>query len=418
MSEKQQPQMQQLKLQEIEPYENNPRKNKDAIEIVKASIGEFDFLQPIVVDANKVIVVGHTRYFASQEMGLETVPVIVADHLTPAQAKAYRIMDNKSGEFASWNYGLLTKEIVDLLEADYDPTFTGFTDEELQDIDFNLSQLGYTEGLTDDEEIPETPEQPTSKKGDVWLLGEHRLMCGDSTEQGEVEKLMLDKKADMILTDPPWNVSYGKTSHPTWKKRQILNDSMGVEEWATFVKDFCSTFFLFTESGSMIYVFMSAQEWPVVDKTLRLSGFHWSSTIIWVKDSLVLSRKDYHTQYEPIWYGWNGEGPRTNPLKDRKQSDVWECERPRVSDLHPTTKPVELLERAIFNSTKKNEIVADFFMGSGSTLIAAEKTKRICYGIELDPKYCDVVVQRWQNFTGSDATLEGGDKTYNEMINK
>jgi len=404
MAESANPKLNMAAVKDLIPYARNTRTHSDEqVNQIVSSIKEFGFTNPVLIDEQNMIIAGHGRVMAANKLKLKKIPTISLNYLTEAQKKAYIIADNRLALNAGWDEDMLKVELEELNDLEFDISLLGFEDKEIEEM---LSAP--VDGLTDDEEIPETPEQPTSKKGDIWLLGEHRLMCGDSTEQGEVEKLMLDKKADMILTDPPWNVSYGKSENPKWKTRQILNDSMSVEEWATFVKDFCSTFFLFTESGSMIYVFMSAQEWPVVDKTLRLSGFHWSSTIIWVKDRLVLSRKDYHTQYEPIWYGWNGEGPRTNPLKDRKQSDVWECERPRASDLHPTTKPVELLERAIFNSTKKNEIVADFFMGSGSTLIAAEKSKRICYGIELDPKYCDVIIQRWEDFTGKKAELSDG----------
>jgi len=330
-------------------------------------------------------------------------------------------MDNKSAEYASWNYGLLTKEITDLLESDYDLEYTGFTDVELEDMGFDMNLESFVEEPQSEEDaIPEIKEDepPISKMGDVWILGNHRLCCGDSTSIDDVEKLMNKERADMIFTDPPWNVNYGATDHPTWKQRTILNDHMQEDEWADFVMGFCTSLKIASKGGCMTYLVMSAQEWAIVDKTLRDAGFHWSSTIIWAKDALVISRKDYHTQYEPIWYGWNADESRLSPLLDRKQSDVWEVPRPRISKLHPTTKPIELVERAINNSTQRTNLVLDLFLGSGSTLIAAEKTGRRCYGMELDPKYADVIVERWQNYTGNNAVLEGTDEIYNSLSSK
>ena len=407
-----------VKIEDITPYHDNPRVNTDAINVVKKSLSEFGFQQPLVLDKDNVIIVGHTRFAAAKELGFENVPCYVADNLSEDKIKAYRIMDNKSAEYASWNYGLLTKEITDLLENDYDLEFTGFTDEELEDMGFDMNLESFVEDpQTDEDIIPEIDENkpPISKMGDVWILGNHRLLCGDSTSIDDVEKLMNKERADMIFTDPPWNVNYGATDHPTWKQRTILNDHMQEDEWADFVMGFCSCLKLASKGGCMTYLVMSAQEWAVVDKTLRDSGFHWSSTIIWAKDALVISRKDYHTQYEPIWYGWNADDSRLSPLLDRKQSDVWNVDRPRVSKLHPTTKPVELVERAINNSTQRTNLVLDLFLGSGSTLIAAEKTGRRCFGMELDPKYADVIIERWQNYTGKNAVLEATDEIYNSL---
>tara|TARA_Y100001972_G_C7623477_1_gene312719 strand:- start:14 stop:1255 length:1242 start_codon:yes stop_codon:yes gene_type:complete len=408
-----------IDIDQVTPYNDNPRVNTDAINVVKKSLAEFGFQQPIVVDKDNVIIVGHTRLEAAKQLGFDKVPCLIADNLSDEKTKAYRIMDNKSAEYASWNYGLLTKEITDLLEQDYDLEFTGFTDAELQDLGFDLNLESFVETpVTAEDEIPEISEDdPITKMGDVWILGNHRLCCGDSTSIDDVEQLMKGERADMIFTDPPWNVNYGATDHPTWKQRTILNDHMKEDEWNEFVLGFCSNLKIASKGGCMTYLVMSAQEWAVVDKTLRDSGFHWSSTIIWAKDSLVISRKDYHTQYEPIWYGWNNDESRLSPLLDRKQSDVWEIPRPRVSKLHPTTKPVELIERAINNSTQRTNLILDLFLGSGSTLIAAEKTGRKCYGMELDPKYADVVVERWQNYTGKNAILESSGDNYNDIKN-
>jgi len=411
-----------VKIEDITPYHDNPRVNTDAINVVKKSLSEFGFQQPLVLDKDNVIIVGHTRFAAAKELGFENVPCYVANNLSEDKIKAYRIMDNKSAEYASWNYGLLTKEITDLLENDYDLEFTGFTDVELEDMGFDMNLESFVEEPQSDEDvIPEIQEDkpPISKMGDVWILGNHRLLCGDSTSIDDVEKLMNKERADMIFTDPPWNVNYGEdTAGGKYKDRKILNDHMQEDEWADFVMGFCSCLKLASKGGCMTYLVMSAQEWAIVDKTLRDNGFHWSSTIIWAKDALVISRKDYHTQYEPIWYGWNADDSRLSPLLDRKQSDVWNVDRPRVSKLHPTTKPVELVERAINNSSQRTNLVLDLFLGSGSTLIAAEKTGRRCYGMELDPKYADVIIERWQNYTGKNAVLESTDEIYNSLSAK
>ncbi len=391
MSEKQLPQMQQLKLHEIEPYENNPRKNKDAIEIVKTSIKEFDFLQPIVVDSNKVIVVGHTRYFASQEMGLEKVPVIVADHLNPAQAKAYRIMDNKSGEFASWNYGLLTKEIVDLLEAEYDPIFTGFSDKELQDIDFDLTKLGYTEGLTDEEEVPEIKNEPITKDGDVWIMGNHRLLCGDSTSKDSLNKLMDNKKAEMVFTDPPYGLGFEYNEHKDVEGDEYL--------------EFCDKWFPLLEEHTE-FIFLTAG-WKYNEFWIKKSPtdiFYWLS-----RNKQSGGKLSHFRKIEPIFlFG--------KPQK-KYNFDWFDHSSSRVDVDHTCPKPVAFIEEAI-SIIDRDSIVLDVFVGSGSTVIACEKTSKHCYGIEIDPYYCDVIVQRWQNFTGSDANLDVNNKTYNEMINK
>tara|TARA_R100000935_G_scaffold54898_1_gene84307 strand:+ start:414 stop:1685 length:1272 start_codon:yes stop_codon:yes gene_type:complete len=409
-----------VKLEDITPYHDNPRVNEDAIKVVKKSLAEFGFQQPLVLDKENVIIVGHTRFAAAKELGFEEVPCFIADNLTDDKIKAYRIMDNKSAEYASWNYGLLTKEITDLLELDYDLEFTGFTDVELEDMGFDMNLEAFVEEpQSEEDEIPEISEaEPVSKLGDVWVLGNHRVLCGDSCSVDDVERLMNKEKADMIFTDPPWNVNYGSdTAGGKYKDRKILNDHMEENEWAEFVQGFCFSLKLASKGGCMIYLVMSAQEWAIVDKTLRDNGFHWSSTIIWAKDSLVISRKDYHTQYEPIWYGWNEEETRLSPLLDRKQSDIWEVTRPKVSKLHPTTKPIELVERAINNSTQRTSLVLDLFLGSGSTLIASEKTGRKCYGMELDPKYVDVIVERWQNYSGKKAILESNDESYEDIKN-
>ena len=256
-------------------------------------------------------------------------------------------------------------------------------------------------GELEADEPVEVQEQAISAHGDIWLLGKHRLMCGDSTKQECVSILMDGDKADMAFTDPPWNVNYGavREGNPQgWKPRTILNDFMGTEDFKEFMYKAFSCLNFAQKDGAMTYVVMSAQEWGNMMLTLAQNEFHWSSTIIWNKDSLVLSRKDYHTKYEPIWYGWK-EGSRLCPLEDRKQSDVWDIDRPKKSEEHPTMKPVELVARAITNSSQQGDIVIDLFGGSGTTLIASEETGRSCRMMELDPRYVDVIVKRYIGVT-------------------
>jgi DNA modification methylase len=252
-------------------------------------------------------------------------------------------------------------------------------------------------------------ETPISQRGDIWQLGKHRLMCGDSTSSEDIDLLMDGQKARFVFTDPPWNVALGSSNHPSWKPgRQILNDSMTTEEFKEFMFNVFKNLSLVCEPGCMTYVVMSAQEWGNLMLTLKEAGFHWSSTIIWAKDTLVLSRKDYHTQYEPIWYGWLDGGSRLCPLDDRKQSDIWEIPRPKRSDAHPTMKPISLVARAITNSSRKGDLILDLFGGSGTSILAAEQTDRVCHSMELDPKYADVIAKRfYHDFPENEIKLNG-----------
>ena len=389
-----------VKADTLIPYARNPRKNSAAVDKIAASIKEFGWQQPIVVDKENVIIAGHTRLLAAQKLGIKDVPVHVAD-LSETQAKAYRLADNRLSEDADWDIEMLGLEIRELDDLGFELDLTGFDNTELANllIDPDL-------GESDEDAVPEPPEEPISKPGDLWILGEHRLLCGDSTNLEDVERLMDGEQADMVFTDPPWNVNYGTNLNGgKYKDRTILNDHMKQDEWATFVSDVCGCLNVASKPGAIVYLVMSAQEWPQIDKGLRDADFHWSSTIIWAKDTLVLSRKDYHTQYEPIWYGWKNGSARLVEVADRKQSDLWEVERPKVSELHPTTKPIELVERAVNNSSHGRDLVLDLFGGSGSTLIACQKNGRKARLMELDPKYCDVIVKRWEQYTSEQATL-------------
>ena len=392
--------IEQADINSIKPYKNNPRKLSDkAITKVANSIKEFGFRQPIVVDKDRIIVVGHTRFRASKQLGLKQVPITIAKNLTPSQINAYRIADNRTNEEAEWNDDLLNVEIKELQTQDYALEVLGFDDRELDKILFEEKT-----GLTDDDHIPDDPKNVKTKEGDIIHLGDHRLLCGDATKKEDVDLLMDGKKADMVFTDPPWNVNYGENlANGKYKCRKIINDNMSTENFKSFINKSFISLKNSSKEGCMTYVVMSAQEWGNLMLTLKENDYHWSSTIIWNKSSLIISRKDYHTKYEPIWYGWlNGES-RLKPLKDRKQSDVWDIKKPSSSKLHPTTKPIELVEKAVLNSSENKNIIIDLFLGSGSTLIACEKTNRKCYGMELDPHYCDVIVKRWEDFTGKKA---------------
>jgi DNA modification methylase len=398
-------QIKEVAVDKLIPYAKNSRTHSpEQVGQIAASIKEFGFRNPILVDGVGIIA-GHGRLMAAQKLGLDKVPTIDCSDMTASQKKAYIIADNKLALNAGWDTAMLTIEMQELQVEGFDLDLLGFDDKELN----ALLEPEIVDGLTDEDNVPDIPDEPKSKLGDIYILGDHRLMCGDSTSLDAVEKMMAGDKASLVVTDPPWNVAYGTNlanNAQGYKQRTIMNDNFETtKEWEDFLSGFMGNIIAFTMKGCPIYCVMGASEWPAIDKALRDGGFHWSSTIIWAKDTLVLSRKDYHTQYEPIWYGWKDDGPRIWTVQDRKQSDVWECKRPKRSELHPTTKPVELIERAVLNSSNAGTIVFEPFGGSGSTLIACEKTGRKARLMELDPKYCDVIVKRWEEFTGKQAIL-------------
>lgn len=377
----------------LKPYERNAKIHSgEQVQKIAESIKEFGFLSPCLIDREKNIIAGHGRVEAAKLLGLETVPCVFIEGLSDEQRRAYLLADNKLTEMGEWDMDLVMSELTDLDAAGFDIEVTGF-ELELEEPE-----------ITEDDFEPIPPEEPKAKLGQIYQLGNHRLMCGDSTSLVDVAKLMRDEKAEMVFTDPPWNVSYGQENE-RWKQRSILNDSMTTEDFKEFMNSAFSCMHWASRGGAMAYIVMSAQEWGNLMLTLAANGFHWSSTIIWNKDQLVLSRKDYHTKYEPIWYGWKDDEPRVHPLKDRKQCDVWDFDRPKRSDEHPTMKPVELVARAITNSSDKGDIVLDLFGGSGTTLIASEETGRRCFMMELDPKYVDVIIGRWEDLTGQKAVL-------------
>jgi DNA modification methylase len=408
--------IEQLSVDTLIPYARNSRTHDDAqVAQIAASIKEFGFTNPVLIDADGGIIAGHGRVLAARKLSLSDVPCIRLAHLTETQRKAYVIADNKLALNSSWDEAMLALEIQDLEADDFDLTLLGFTPDELT----ALTPEEIAPGLTDEDAVPDVPEEPVTVLGDVWLLGKHRVMCGDSTSIDAVDVLMSGTKASLVVTDPPWNVAYGtnlSNNAKGYKAREIMNDNFATDkDWEAFLSGVISCLNAVTLAGCPIYCVMGPSEWPAIDKALRDAGFHWSSTIIWAKDQLVMSRKDYHTQYEPIWYGWKDGAARIRAVEDRKQSDLWQCDRPKKSPLHPTTKPVELIERAVVNSSNKGVVVFEPFGGSGSTLIACEKTGRINRSMELDPRYCDVIVKRWQEFTGKQATHAATGATFDEV---
>lgn len=379
------------------PYHNNPRKDQ-AIDKLASSIKEYGFQQPIVVDKDMIVIVGHTRLQGAKKLGLKKVPIVVAD-LSEAKAKAYRIADNRLNEDSNWDMDLLSSEINELLEQDYNLDELGFDDLEIEKF---LNNEG--DGLTEDDEIPEVPEKPKSKVGDIYQLGQHKLICGDSTSEEVLSKLFKESKADMVFTDPPYNVAYGKFTGNSkngyrFKHRHIQNDDMSDEQFVEFLKSFIKNSYNYVKDGSPFYIFYGERNAIQFLTAFKNSGLYHSCNIIWKKHSLVLGRSDYHYIHEPIFYGWK-EKTSHKFYGDRKGTSVWEFDRPTKSELHPTMKPVELILKALKNSSKSEDIIYEPFGGSGSTMIACEKLNRACYSVELDPKYADVIVKRWENYTG------------------
>ena len=398
-----------IEIGRVVPYARNPRRNEGAIAKVAASIKEYGFRQPIVVDEEMVIIAGHTRLQAAQALGLKKVPVHIATGLTQAQIKAYRLADNRTHEDSEWDEELLAIELGELDELGFDLYLTGFEAIELEEL------LGgaVMNGLTDDDEVPEAPEIPVSKEGDIWLLGDHRLICGDSTKAKTMKTLMGDELADMVFTDPPYNVDYGQSmkDKARGKTRKIKNDNLG-DDFQQFLSDACKEMVKVCKGA--LYICMSSSELHTLFHAFKEAGGKWSTFIIWGKNHFTMGRADYQRQYEPILYGWP-EGNKHFWCGARDQSDLWHYDKPKNNDLHPTMKPVELVCRAIENSSKTRDIVLDSFGGSGTTLIACEKLKRQARLIELDPIFCDVIVKRWEEFTGKSAMLSDENKTFAEV---
>jgi len=385
------------------PYARNARTHSDdQVAQIAASIAEFGFTNPILAGSDGIIVAGHGRLAAAQKLGLEIVPVVVLDHLSPTQRRALVIADNRIAENAGWDDAMLRIELEALQLEGFDLDITGFDTDALAEL--IAGEEPDNEGQTDEDAVPEVGEIPISRPGDVWIMGQHRLLCGDSTVAESFDLLMQGEVADMVFTDPPYNVNYANSAKDKMrgKDRAILNDNLG-EGFYDFLLAALTPTVALCRGG--IYVAMSSSELDVLQAAFRAAGGKWSTFIIWAKNTFTLGRADYQRQYEPILYGWP-EGATRHWCGDRDQGDVWNIKKPQKNDLHPTMKPVELVERAIRNSSRPGNVVLDPFGGSGTTLIAAEKSGRVARLIELDPKYVDVIVRRWENFTGKQATRE------------
>lgn len=400
------------KLSEITPYENNPRRNDDAVPLVANSIKEFGFKQPIVIDKDGVIVAGHTRYLAAKKLKLKTVPCVIADDLTEEQVKAYRLADNKVSEAAEWDFELLDNELNGIFDIDMEDF--GFFDFEIPELADEKSEI------IEDDYDGELPQQPKTKAGDIYALGNHRLMCGDTSDTLSLAEFLGGVKADMVFTDPPYGVSIGDKNKALnaiqWSGRQtenIENDTLSEEELYELLKaafinirencadDAC--YYVTSPQGGSLGLMMMMM-------MMRDAGLEVRHILMWEKNSATFSigRLDYDYQHEPIFYTWTKS--HHNYRNGENRTTVWKYPKPRKCDLHPTMKPVELIANAIMDGTEEGMTVLDGFGGSGSTLIACEQTNRVCYMVELDPKYCDVIIDRWEQFTGKKAVLINGER--------
>ena len=384
-------------LDRLIPHARNARTHSETqIAQIAGSIAEFGFVNPVLVGDDGVLVAGHGRILAARKLGLHEAPVIVLAHLTPTKRRALMIADNQIALNAGWNEEMLSAELASLKEEAFDLELLGFDD---ADLDRLLATP--LEELQSAYEAPEPPTEPISRLGDIWICGQHRVLCGDATVLSDVEKLLAGELADMAFTDPPYNVNYANSAKDKLrgKDRPILNDALG-DDFGAFLYDACVN--LLTVTKGAVYVCMSSSELDALQKAFRAAGGKWSTFVIWAKNTFTLGRADYQRQYEPILYGWK-DGADHYWCGARDQGDVWFFDKPAKNDLHPTMKPIALVERAIRNSSKSRDIVLDLFGGSGTTMIAAERTERRARLVELDPKYVDVIVQRWQEATGGSA---------------
>jgi len=393
------------------PFEQNARTHspEQVAQVVK-SIREFGWTNPILVGPDRVIVAGHARLEAARALGMTEVPVIVLPHLSVVQRRALVIADNQIAANAGWDEEVLRGELQVLEAEDFDMSLLGFSKDELAAIEDG----GEAEaGKTDDDAVPEPQVELVSNPGDVWILERHRLLCGDSTQLEAVEKVLAGGLADMVFTDPPYNVNYGATMKDKLRgnTRKIANDNLG-EGFEKFLYDACVN--MLAVAKGAVYICMSSSELHTLEKAFREAGGHWSTFVIWAKSSFSMGRSDYQRQYEPILYGWK-EGASHFWCGARDQGDIWFIKKPHLNDLHPTMKPVELVGRAILNSSKTRDTVLDPFGGSGTTLIACEKSGRQARLIEMEPMYCDVIVRRWQDLTGKTAVLEATGDTFDSI---
>lgn len=400
-----------LKLEEVPtttliPYAGNSRTHsEEQVAQIAASIREFGFLVPILATGDNDIIAGHGRLLAAQKLGLEEVPVVRADHLTEAQRRAYVIADNKLALNAGWDLDMLESEIKGLDDLGFDVELLGFSEDEIKDM---LAEK--TTGLTGDDEVPDIEDDPVTAEGDIWVMGKHRLICGDATRIDQLEAVCEGQLVDMLQTDPPYNVDYvGKTE----KELTIQNDSMSDDAFRAFLVDVYTAAHAVMKPGAVFYIWHADSEGYNFRGAAHEMGWQIRQCLIWKKQHMVMGRQDYHWQHEPCLYGWK-DGAAHLWATDRKQTTILEFDRPSASREHPTMKPVDLIEYQVLNNTKGDDLVLDPFMGSGTTIIACEKNGRRARGVELDPRYCDVAVKRWQDFTGEKAIREADGLSYEE----
>ena len=388
------------------PYARNARTHTDEqVAQVAASIKEFGWTNPILVGADGVIIAGHARLLAARKLQMTAVPVIVLDHLSEAQRRALVLADNRLALDAAWDEEMLRVELASLEEDAFDLDVIGFSDEELRAL---LEPDEVPAGLTDEDDAPDAPERPVSLPGDLWLLGNHRVLCGDATRLEDVQRLMAREQADLVFTDPPYGVDY---EGYTKDKLKIQNDHMAPEEFDRFLRAGFANYRTVVKPGGSMYACHASSSQREVQNAIEAAGFSVRCQIIWAKNTFAWGHGRYKFQHEPLFYCH--VAGQTDPwYGDKSQSTLWQEKKPAANRLHPTMKPVELIERALINSSKAGDCVADLFGGSGSTLIGCERRGRNARLMELDPKYTDVIVTRWQQFTGKQATLEADGRTF------
>jgi DNA modification methylase len=389
-------------------YARNPRKNDGAVDRMVASIREFGFKIPVLARSNGEVVDGHLRLKAARKLKITEVPVILCDEWTEAQVKAFRLMVNRSVAWADWDEELLSLELLDLKNLDFDLGLTGFEDQELAQL---LAAQDAADGLTDEDHVPELPETPILLAGDLWTLGDHKLLVGDATDPGAVAKLMGGASVDLVFTDPPYNVDYEGYTEDCLK---IKGDRMSDTDFKEFLEAAFRSYRSLVKPGASMYVCHSSSWQREFQNALESAGFQVRSQIIWAKNTFAWGFGRYKFQHEPIFYthvadqkdAWYG---------DKTQSTLWNEKKPTANRIHPTAKPVELVERALLNSSKAGDVVADLFGGSGSTLIGCERRGRHARLMEIDPKYGDCIIRRFQNYTGKQATLDADGRTFEQI---
>ena len=389
--------------EDLIPYARNSRTHSvEQVAQIAASIREFGWTNPVLIDGENGIIAGHGRVLAAHKLGETQVPTIELSHMSDTQKRAYIIADNKLAINAGWDSEMLALEIGDLKDAGFDLGLTGFSPDEIAALNPDVIK-----GLTDEDAVPDVPDKPITKLGDIYQLGNHRLMCGDSCSVTDMEKLCNGQLVDMLLTDPPYNVAVQGGNHANPERKnglKILNDKMPDEEFRQFLRDAYVTADLVMKPGAVFYIWHADSEGYNFRGAAKDAGWAVRQCLIWKKSSIVMGRQDYHWKHEPCLYGWK-EGAGHLWATDRKQTTILEFDRPSRNGEHPTMKPVALFEYQMLNNTKGGDIVLDSFGGSGTTMLAAEKHGRYARLMELDPKYCDVIVKRWEDFTGKKAEL-------------